>query len=329
MESYKSGSIISVIIPIYNSSKTLRRTLDSVLSQSYSRLQIILVNDGSTDDSLDICKGYQENDPRIVILNQDNKGVGEARNNGIDHAMGDYISFIDSDDKIDADYFLTLMGTAKSTNADIVESGVRVILGSDSIIYPYEKEKKINLCGSKEYMKNYLNFLFSISVWGKLYKRSVIGDIRFPKLNINEDFIFMWEIVKRSALFCENLNTNYSYYLDKELSLSKAPFRRENMSMLDYIKKVVNDTNLIHPELNGEALNHHNACLLHNLVLYYSYLSSGNAKELFLAERDIMLEEAKRIVGISNYLLRHEAMYDISKLIEDIIKLSTPEMKEV
>lgn len=85
---------ISLIIPIFNSEKTLKRTLNSVVNQTYKNLEIILVNDGSTDNSLYICEEYAKNDNRIIIINQSNKGVGEARNCGLDIATGEFISLL-------------------------------------------------------------------------------------------------------------------------------------------------------------------------------------------------------------------------------------------
>ncbi len=313
---------ISVIIPIFNSSKTLKRTLDSVINQSYRNLEIILVNDGSTDDSLKICQEYATKDNRIRIVNKTNQGVGKARNSGIDIATGDFISFVDSDDTMDKEFYSQLIATQIVTGADIVESGAKVILGKDNEIYPYEKKEKLNIFHNHDYMKNYLNFSLNVSVWGKIYKRELIGDLRFPDLNINEDFVFLWEVVKRTNLFCENLNINYHYYLDKEKSLSKAPFNQNNMSMISHIDDVVNDVESIYPDLNKVARNHYNACLLHTLVLYYLYVQSEDCKNLYLEERKELLERSKDMEPITSYLLLHEAEYDICKLREDIKQIT-------
>ncbi len=313
---------ISVIIPIYNSSQTLERTINSVITQTYKNLEIILVNDGSTDDSIEICKKYAEKDNRIIIVNQENKGVGEARNHGIDISTGDFISFVDSDDTMDENLYKELIATQIVTNADIVESGAKVVLGKDNEIFPYEKKDKIIIYENHDYMKNYLNFSLNVSVWGKIYKRELIGDIRFPDLNINEDFVFLWEIVKRTNLFCENLNVNYHYYLDKEVSLSKAPFSSNNMTMISHIEDVINDVKNIYPDLNKTAKNHYNACLLHTMILYYLYLKLELGENLFIEERNEMLEKSENMEPITSYLLLHEAEYDVEKLREDIKAIS-------
>ena len=185
-----------------------------------------------------------------------------------------------------------------------------------------KKKDKIIIYENHDYMKNYLNFSLNVSVWGKIYKRELIGDIRFPDLNINEDFVFLWEIVKRTNLFCENLNVNYHYYLDKEVSLSKAPFSSNNMTMISHIEDVINDVKNIYPDLNKTAKNHYNACLLHTMILYYLYLKLELGENLFIEERNEMLEKSENMEPITSYLLLHEAEYDVEKLREDIKAIS-------
>lgn len=330
MQLDKKRGKISVIVPIYNSEKTLKRTIKSIINQSYTNLEIILVNDGSKDNSLEICKEFENHDSRIIVIDQSNKGVGEARNKGMDVASGEFISFIDSDDTIDNNFYEELYSTAIETTADIVESGVEVILPSNNIIFPYEKEKKINVSDNKEYMKHYLDFSYNVSVWGKIYKKELIGTTRFPKLNINEDFIFLWEIVKKTKKFCENLNINYYYFLNKDKSLSKSPFCHENMSMLDHLEDVVKDVEALQPELMNEAMNHYSACLLHTLVLYYNYITSEdvyNTKEYYDKDRDRLLEATEKMTPIKSYLLLNESEYDVSQLINDIKLMSNTQAK--
>lgn len=155
---------ITVIVPMYNTEEYIERCIRSIMEQTYENLEIIIVNDGSTDKSLDICKKLQKDDDRIVIVNQKNKGVGEARNHGIDVATGDFISFVDSDDTMDKNFYKELIATQLVTNADIIESGAKVILGNGNEIFPYEKNDKIIIYENHDYIKNYLNFSLNVSV---------------------------------------------------------------------------------------------------------------------------------------------------------------------
>ena len=102
-------NLISVVVPVYNAQLYLPECLDSIINQSYKHLEIILVNDGSTDDSLDICNQYAQKDKRVTVINQQNKGVVLARKQGIKNAHGEYLSFIDADDYIAQEYFETML----------------------------------------------------------------------------------------------------------------------------------------------------------------------------------------------------------------------------
>ena len=123
---------ISIIVPIYNSETYLRRCLISLINQKYNNLEIILVNDGSTDNSLSICKEYEKKDSRIKLINQLNKGVAHTRNIGLDVATGDYITFVDSDDFIDKNMYSELIENIDSCDIAVCRY---VILKNDSRIY--------------------------------------------------------------------------------------------------------------------------------------------------------------------------------------------------
>lgn len=313
-----NDKLISIIIPVYNSEKTLDRCITSIINQSYKNLEIIIVNDGSTDGSLEICQKYSKFDNRINTFNQCNKGVGSSRNLGLNSCKGEYILFIDSDDLIEENYIKTLYQSAILTDADIIESGARVILNNNVQIYPYEKNEKISIYNNKMYCESYLNFESNVSVWGKLFKRELIGDTRFIDLNINEDFIFSWSILKKTKIYCENLYTNYTYYLDKQDSLSKQPFNKSNMSMLYYINNVVNDIKEKYPEMINQAISHYSACLLHNLILYLNYLKNCNCYELYEQEKNQMIEASLLAGKINRNLLLHESEFSIDNVIDQI-----------
>lgn len=312
-------SKVSIIVPMYNSEKYIKRCIDSVLNQKYKNFEIIVINDGSTDNSLKICEEYC--DSRLKIFSKKNEGVGIARNYGLDIADGDYILFIDSDDCIDNDYLSRLVECNNIYNADLIESGARVHFENDYCIYPYQKENQITMFDNKEYIKNFLLFKTNISVWGKLYKRELIGKTRFKKMNINEDFFFTWEIVKKTGLYVENLNTNYNYYLDKPNSLSRAPFSHENMSLMSYINQIINDVEKIFPEYKNEAISHYSACLLHNYFLYYDYLKSSGSDELYVDLDNQMNEASKKSGEIKGYLLLSEADTTIIDMKDKINKI--------
>ena len=125
---YKKGAIklklISIIVPVYNAEKTIKKCIDSILAQTYRNFELILINDGSRDSSLNILKEYENTDERIVVISQENSGVSVARNKGIDSARGDYIIFVDSDDYISENALEVLKGEIeKNSKLDMVISG--------------------------------------------------------------------------------------------------------------------------------------------------------------------------------------------------------------
>ena len=124
--------LISVIVPVYNAGKYLDKCLKSIESQTYSNLQIILINDGSTDDSLQICERHAEKDKRITLISQENKGVIKARKTGIEKALGKYTCWVDSDDWIEADYISRLVELQYGSDADIVAVAHYHDIGNDS-----------------------------------------------------------------------------------------------------------------------------------------------------------------------------------------------------
>lgn len=197
---------ISIIIPVYNVSAYLRQCLESVINQSYPNLEIIIVNDGSTDDSLSICEEYQLKDSRIQLINQQNKGLSGARNTGIDAVTGDYILFIDSDDWIDLDTCQLLIDNLKKTNSEVVlfsyvkefsnNREEKFILDGD-LIFNEEESEKIHrrIIGLyKEELAHPENADAMVTAWGKLYKTEIIKNnkIYFTdcKLIGTEDMLF-------------------------------------------------------------------------------------------------------------------------------------------
>ena len=134
---------ISIIIPIYNCEKYLSRCLDSIINQTFTNIEIICINDGSTDSSLKILQDYKTKDPRIIIINQNNQKLGAARNRGLEIQKGNYITFIDSDDWIDNDYLEKLYNAIKTHNADCAISCVMKNRQNNTSYYFLNNKKEI------------------------------------------------------------------------------------------------------------------------------------------------------------------------------------------
>jgi glycosyltransferase involved in cell wall biosynthesis len=197
--STKKASLLSVIIPVYNAERHLRETLESMCSQSYQELEILCIDDGSTDHSAKIIQEYVQKDSRVRYIYQDNAGPGGARNHGIELAKGNYIAFQDSDDVAHPDMFQMLMEVMEEKHADVSICGFQKCREDLS-----DAQWEHNADVEAEVFTGDLAKAFEDSqklrghLWGKVYRRSVIGDIRFNDLRSGEDTYFNIEIAIRA-----------------------------------------------------------------------------------------------------------------------------------
>lgn len=190
---------ISIIIPVYNVEKYLNKCLNSVIEQTYKNIEVILIDDGSTDNSGKICDEYAKNDIRIKIIHQQNGGVSTARNNGLEHATGKYITFVDSDDYIEKEMIETMAKKIMKKNADIVICGVTDRDEENNIINQ-SLNKKENVFNNIEAIKEMLDEkLFNCVCWAKLYKKELFSDIEFnAKIRIAEDMDVLYRVFYKS-----------------------------------------------------------------------------------------------------------------------------------
>lgn len=192
-------SLISIIIPIYNAEKYLNKCIDSIIMQTYKNLEIILVNDGSTDTSGTICDNYAATDNRIKVHHKPNGGVSSARNAGIDAAQGEFIAFVDSDDYIDSDMYERLHRRITETNGDICICGVRQISHKETVLINVPNEHEMDI---EKFIENFCNdpynyFFYIASPYSKLYKRDKINNNRFPNhISYAEDLWFNADYIK-------------------------------------------------------------------------------------------------------------------------------------
>ena len=182
---------VSVIIPIYNDEKYLEQCLDSVIKQTYKNLEIILVDDGSTDRTPEICEQYREKDSRIRVLHKKNGGVGSSRNAGLAMTTGDYVLFVDDADFIYPEETETVYKLLKKNDADVAVGNFQDFIVKDNV-YRYwlndsqyfEKNYSIQDWFQFEYKSNYFNISEVFVVpWGKLYKRSLFEDVVYPVIS--------------------------------------------------------------------------------------------------------------------------------------------------
>ena len=224
--------LVSIIVPVYNSEKTIERCIDSIIKQTYQNWELILINDGSQDSSLKICNNYSNYDSRVKVYSQKNKGVSEARNMGICHSNGEFICFVDSDDSVNERLLEILINNQK--NSDLVICGMRRIINQKIEINSIENTTISGQEMIVDFMqKNYLLWVVS-SPWGKLYKKKYIPTSGFDKdISLGEDLKFnigYFKQINNIEVISEPL---YNYY-DNDYSLTKV-YKSGNYEAIDNI----------------------------------------------------------------------------------------------
>lgn len=189
------NSLVSVIVPIYNAEKFLDACLDSLVSQTYRPIEIILVNDGSTDASADICASYAKRYDFIKVISLENSGAPTARNEGLNAANGDYIAFADADDVLEADALAYLVGSAKKYSADIAQCAVYFDTDDKTeILYsPHRDAMSDGLAGKNTFYKN-----LSPAVWCKIFRKEILEGVLFRPYVIGEDMRFVLDALAKS-----------------------------------------------------------------------------------------------------------------------------------
>ena len=179
---------ISVIVPVYNVEKYLADCIESILAQTFTDFELLLINDGSTDYSYKICQEFAQKDWRIKVFSQENQGVASARNLGLECAQGEYIAFIDPDDKVGIHYLAILYALATTQKAEIVVGEYYQYVEKDSlfIFYIAEKDKRIEVFENNDFLTKFNRVAFA-TVWGKLFQAKLFKYVRFPKLSVHED----------------------------------------------------------------------------------------------------------------------------------------------
>ncbi|AEH50340.1 glycosyltransferase family 2 protein [Pseudothermotoga thermarum] len=179
--------LVSIVVPVFNTEKYLKKCVDSLLNQTYKNIEVLLVNDGSTDNSGKICDEYALIDPRVRVFHIQNSGAGVARNVGIKNAKGEYITFVDSDDWVSEKYIETLLGLILKEDADISMCGY-VKTSLEDVPNKRYKEKVYVYTNLEALRQIYwINFGGFLVVWNKLFKRSLFDDVEFPAMRLFED----------------------------------------------------------------------------------------------------------------------------------------------
>lgn len=235
--------LISVIVPVYNVAQYLIPCITSILNQNYENIEIILVNDGSTDSSGKICEEFRLKDSRIRIVQKTNGGLSSARNAGLEIAGGDYISFVDGDDYIEQSMISDMYQYIKEMNADIVEVDFSIVKDN---YYKKKKNRKFQIVLDKEAaLKEFFKGnKIENSVCNKLYRKSVIEGIRFIEGKTSEDFPFNFEVIQNANRVYINKYRSYYNYVIRDNSIVNSGISSnffDNINNFSYIEDRVEE----------------------------------------------------------------------------------------
>lgn len=243
---------ISVVVPIYNVEKYLLKCLESISQQTYKNIEIILVNDGSTDSSRLICEEFIKKDSRAILINKENGGLSDARNFGEEHSTGEYVIFIDSDDYIETDMIEILYNNIKNSDSDISVCSVNNIYIDKST--PQCLDTNLYFTTDKiGFLKEYfIGEKIPGTICNKLIKKEITSRLKFPVGKIYEDAFYHYDLFKLANKYVVTTKPLYNYF-HRQNSITTKKFSSKNVHCIEAYTKFYKYILKYIPELKGEA----------------------------------------------------------------------------
>lgn len=297
--------IVSIIVPIYNAQKYLDRCIESITKQSYNSIEIVLVNDGSSDDSMKYCSHYAQLDSRIKVIDIPNGGVSNARNVGIHNCNGEYVQFVDSDDYIEKDMTLSLVKAMEQNGVDFVVCGFITVNRHKS--EESTTKSSYRVLEKKDIADNAIdlfNISFFNSPWNKLYKKSLITKDFDVNFKIGEDILFnlaYLENIQKASVITES----YYNYILNGASATHIISEDKIFKQIELHNKVKSwfEYNMSESTLIIKHLNQNVVANLMNLVVGYCYGKERFANKVKIVKQvsneQVMIENLEQFVPYS------------------------------
>ena len=248
---------INIIVPIYNVESYLSKCICSLLSQTYTNIRILLIDDGSTDKSPDICDTYAKQDSRITVIHRSNGGISAARNSGLDalHDEPDesYVAFVDADDYVESDYLAFLYKLSKENDADIVQCGYYIVYSESRYISKGKNYETVILDRKSALESLCYNGIYDVTFWNKLYKLNIFDSLRFPESRIYEDTALAPHVVNRAKRIAVNMEPKY-YYIQRYNSIANGRiFQERKYQFLEAGDELADYVSSLYPDLTKAA----------------------------------------------------------------------------
>ena len=281
--------LISIIIPIYNTEQHLQLCLDGILGQTNQNFEILLINDGSTDNSQKICQEYASRDSRILVFSQPNSGVSSARNQGLKYAKGKWVVFIDSDDWISPD-FLHL--DKEDENGDIIQKSVETHNFKGEVINSKLITKKEIITDKEHIFRHCINQKTN-ALWNKIISRELIGNLQFDEsLRIGEDLIFFLSLIQKTSRYILSPTGIYHYIIHQESIMQTAK--------KDPVACIRSTLNLV-PKIKDSTIEHPR--------IYKGIIAETIFIQLYRKRKFFSSEERKRIKNIIDEIRWKDLIY--------------------
>lgn len=276
------NELISVIIPIYNNEKYLDDCLNSIINQTYKNLEIILIDDGSTDASYKICEKYKEQDSRIVLIHKDNSGVADSRNLGLKASKGKYIAFIDSDDYIELNMFEKMHQEFLKNNIDICVCYYNKIYGKKVVSQIYNKVIDENNVNFYDLVLN-TDYLIQGYLWNKLFLKSSLKSYFNHDVFITEDLLFILQNYKENTKYKIIYEPLYNYRMQNDSALNSNVLNTKKLSVIISDVWICNNINNKYVYINK-----------YSIVNTYYLAKAGLEKNIFKNEFEKYKKLAKK-----------------------------------
>ena len=295
--------LISVIVPVYKVEKYINQCIDSIINQTYTNLEIILVDDGSPDNCGNICDEYAKKDKRIKVIHKENEGVSIARNIGLENSNGKYVTFIDSDDWVDEEYCKTLFESLKKQEADCAACGYNRVTGET--VEKINSDNSEKLYNSKEYLIKILNPQTGLGFCHmKLYKKEILSGIEFEKnIVVGEDALFNIKISKKIKKAAFVSRTLYNYRINSESVVKKydKDYAKKYLTSMEVIKRYIEEE---YKEDKEVLQNYYNFVAFHVLLIAVNYCfhpKNDEKNKIRLLKYVCNINEFKIAIKKSNY----------------------------
>ncbi|MRH42701.1 glycosyltransferase [Aquibacillus halophilus] len=313
---------ISIIVPVYNIEQYLRKCLDSILAQTFTDFEVIIVNDGSTDSSGDICDEYAELDNRVRVIHTYNGGLSSARNVGLKLSRGDFVGFIDGDDWVFKDMYQTLYELCNQTNSDIsICTMYREIEGE--IVY-VDRDNYIKEMDNVEAMRQlFKGNLYRFAVWNKLYTKKCFEHVQFPEGRIHEDLFTTYKVFAKAD---KVVFTNYAgyIYVKRDSSILTTNYNEKRLDAFLGWNEIISFMNKNYSQLAEYYLSCFAYWVVDNVYYITSQVQKSKDRKKFLSTIQNHVENHyKHIIKSANLDIKYKThigllKYDINLLLLSI-----------